>query len=75
MKFVAYSIEHLRDGIEECAMIFDNRDAALKWINRLRDGFGGCNRSFRLFNLGEELPLSIESIEEPQPPKVIQRFV
>lgn len=72
--YVAYCLERLRDANEECAKIFNNKQAALDWIEKLANGFAGCNCDFKLFELGKELPLT-ETVEEtPQPSKKRRKF-
>ena len=72
--YVIYACERLRDGREEWAKICSSLDEALKYINKMAGGFGGCNTEFRLFGLGEEIPLARETVEEPQPSKKNTRF-
>ena len=75
MGYVAYWCEHLRDGLQEGARIFNTKAAALECINGLANGFSGKNMTFGLFELGKAIPLSIEQIEEPQPSKVQKCYV
>jgi hypothetical protein len=65
--YVVCFIERLRDGIEEGARAFDNLPAALAFINT--DFFAKNNYTFRLFTLGEEIPLHQEKVQIPQPMK------
>ena len=65
--YMVYACEHLRDALEEYAKCFRSMEAALEFINR--DRFAQDNHTFRLFELGKEIPLAQEEVEEPQPAK------
>ena len=69
--FVVYGQEHLRDELVEWAKCFNTLEQAIEYINK--DLFAS-NITFRLFRLGEEIPLVQENIEEPQPPKVKTKY-
>lgn len=72
--YVVYCNERLRDGNEDCARLFTTKGAALEWIEKIANGFAGCNHDFALFELGKQIPL-IESVEEtPQPAKTKRKF-
>lgn len=74
MAYVVYFCERLRDGREEGARVVDTVEEGLALIERYAHGYGGCNTTFRLFELGREIPLERETVEEPQPAKVRTRF-
>ena len=65
-KYVVYWCESLRDGIEEGARVKSTIEGALQLITSLSNGWLG-NTTFRLFELGKEIPLTQETIEIPQP--------
>lgn len=75
MKYVAWSVERLRDGEEESAKITNSKEDALIWINKLRQGYAGCNREFALFELGKQIPLGVERTSIPQAPVEIEKIV
>jgi hypothetical protein len=66
--FIVYAVEHLRDGIEEWARLFDTKEAALAYINKVATGFAGSNCTFRLFTIGTEIPLKKSTVETPRDP-------
>ena len=66
--YVAYVCEHLRDGNEEAAMIFSDTASAMAWINKHANSYAGGNCDFKLFKLGEEIPIKEGAVEEPRPP-------
>lgn len=71
--YVVYFCEHLRDGEEDGAKIVSTIEQALAVIDRIGNGFAGGNYSFRLFKLGEEIPLKREVVKEPKPVEVVER--
>ncbi len=75
MGYVVYVCEHLRDGTDEHGKLFETKEAALHYIN---DGisrwFCSDNMTFKLFELGREVPLTQEEVELPQPSKKTRRF-
>lgn len=71
--YVVYFCEHMRDGQEEGAKIVDTVEEALSIVDRIGNGFAGSNHSFRLFKLGEEIPLKREVVKEPKPVEVVER--
>lgn len=74
--YVVYYCEHLRDGTEEGAKCFDALEEALAFLNKARnDWFAADNHTFRLFELGREVRLLEETVEESQPPRVVRRSV
>jgi hypothetical protein len=76
MGYVAYWVEHLRDGEEEGAVVFSGLPAALYFLTAARnEWFAADNFTFRLFELGKELPLEEESVMEQPPPKVGRRVI
>jgi hypothetical protein len=75
MPFVAVSVEHMRDGKEDCARCFHTKEEALEWIEKIANGFAGSNHTFQLFELGREIPLEFTDVSEPQPPKIVKRAV
>lgn len=72
---VLFWCEYLRDGTEEGAKVIPNKRAAVELANKLLSSFGGCNTEFKLFELGKEVPLGKETVEEPQPSKKTTKFV
>ena len=70
--YVAYACEHLRDGEEESAMIFSKKEDAAAWIEKIANGYAGNNHSFRLFEIGKELPI-LETVQETPQPTVKKR--
>lgn len=64
MKYVVYGCEHLRDGQEEWAKVCDTIEDAMKIINK--DRFAQSNHTFRLFELGAEIPLKQEECKEKE---------
>lgn len=72
--YVAYCNECLRDGNEECARLFDTKEQALAWIEKLANGFNGENCDFALFELGKQIPLE-QSVEMEEPKPQIKRRV
>lgn len=71
--YVVYYCEHMRDGKEDGAKVVDTIEEALAVIDRIGNGFAGSNYSFRLFKLGEEIPLKREVVEEPKPVEIVKR--
>ena len=69
--YVGWYEEHLRDGHESGAKIFGNKQDALDWFGGFSE-FG--NYEFKLFELGKEIPIKLEAVEEPQPPKVKKKW-
>lgn len=66
--YVAYCIKRLRDGTEECSKIFNNKEDALEWLEKLENGFAGSNCDFALFELGKQIPLEqFDEMEQPKP--------
>lgn len=55
--FVVYCFTQVQDGHEEHVKLFDTAEAALKYINDGANPWGATN-SFKLFYLGEEIPLT-----------------
>lgn len=73
--YVVYFCEHLRDGIEEGARAFDNLPDAIAFLDNARnEWFARSNYTFKLFTLGEEIPLEEEKVEVPQPSKETVKF-
>lgn len=57
--YVVYWREHLRDGIEEGAKVLQGLQPALDFLNKLvAESFAADNMDFKLFQLGEEIPLT-----------------
>lgn len=73
--YVVYWIEHLRDGNEEGAKIVETVDEGLSLIDKLANGFAGCNMDFKLFELGKEISIVKGAVEAPQPAKKVVKFV
>lgn len=74
--YVACFCEHLRDGREEGAKVVPTLKDALEIFERIRNrGVAGSNYTFRLFELGREIPLEEQVIETPQPTVKSSRFV
>jgi hypothetical protein len=72
--YVVYYCECLRDGREEGAECFDTVEQASAFINADSWGAGYRNITFRLFELGRELPLVRVTEQVPQPPVVKTQF-
>ena len=72
MGYVVYACEQLRDGFEEYAKVFNSKEGAVAWINK--DRFAQDNPTFKLFELGQEIPITQEKTEIPQPSKVEKRY-
>lgn len=62
--YVVCFCERLRDGTEEGAKVFPTREKAIEFINKIANGFAGDNCDFRLFELGKEIPIRGEKVEE-----------
>lgn len=73
--YVAYCKEHLRDGIEECAKIFDRKEDAVAWIEKLANGHAGGNCEFALFELGDRIDLVEITEVTPQPALKRKRYI
>ena len=60
--YVVYFCETMRDGKDHGAKIIETLEKALKYIN---DGrwYPRSNYAFKLFELGEEIPLVTKTIE------------
>ncbi len=71
--YVVYYVTFLQDGHEEGSKVFAKLDEALKYIDWLGNT-GGDRTEFRLFELGKEIPLNVETVEEPQPSKKKVRY-
>ena len=56
-KYVVYFCEHLRDGEESGAKIKSSLEEALHFINE-GNWWPKDNISFKLFKLGDEIPLT-----------------
>lgn len=72
--YVVYFREHLRDGREEHAKAFDSLEKAIAFINEVANGYGGATYSFRMFELGKEVPIRSVNEETPQPPVIKTRY-
>lgn len=75
MGYVANCVEHLRDGQEMVARLFHTKRQALDWMSKIRNGFGGDCHTFQLFELGKEIKLTMNEETEPQPVKIVKKFV
>lgn len=73
--FVVAAVEHMRDETTEYGKFFKTQGAALAWIDERLNGFAGCNMTFRVFELGREIPLKFDKVMEPQPAKEVKRTV
>ena len=71
--YVACCHTHLQDGHEHSCKVFNTKEQALEWINRIA-GYGYDQKTFELFKLGKEIPLESANIEEPQPPKITEGY-
>lgn len=71
--YVVYCCEHLRDGIEEGAKCFDKLEDALDFLNS-PNWFARSNSTFKLFELGKQIPLELVKTEVPQPSKQTVKF-
>lgn len=65
--YVAYRLERMQDGWEESTKIFHSVRHAIDWVNQYPIA---PNETVRLFELGQEIPLEITEIREPQPDRV-----
>ncbi len=65
--YVVYFCERLRDGREEGARIVNTKEEAIDFINKIRGSFAGSNYEFGLYELGKQIPITTETVEEPQP--------
>ena len=73
--YVAYWLEHLRDGCEEGAKVFATKEGALEFLGKLKSGFAGQNTEVRLFELGQEIQIVVREEMEPQPNRVVRRVL
>ena len=72
--YVCSGIEHLRDGVEHVAKIVGSQEEAMEVFERWAYSHGGCNMTFRLFELGGEIPIEIETVEIPGPVQKVKKF-
>lgn len=72
--YVVYYVERMRDENAEHARCFERLDHAIAFVNKLADSFFGACIESRLFEMGKEVPLVSDDVEEPQPAKVTRRF-
>jgi hypothetical protein len=61
--WVVYGCEHLRDGIEEWAKVVSSVEEALAYIN---SGRFQHNYTFKIFELGKEVPIKQRTVKEEQ---------
>lgn len=73
--YVVFWSEHLRDGTEEGARCYETLEGALEGAGELLEGFNRHNLTVRVFTMGEEIPIVVEEVKEPQPPKVVKMVV
>ncbi len=66
--------EHLRDGQESGGKVVHGLDRAVEVANRVINGFGGCNTTVEVFELGKPVPLWEDVVEEPQAPITKRRL-
>ena len=72
MKYVVYWCGPIHDG----AKLVFSLEVALELINRIKGGWPlGGNCEFRLFELGKEIPLHRETVEELQSPKKTMKYI
>lgn len=66
--YVVYYFERLQDGHEEGAKVVGSLEEAIKIIEKWSNGFGGNNDNtiFKLFELGKEIPITEQIVEEKQ---------
>lgn len=64
--FVVWWEEALRDGSEQGAKVLASLESAKIFMENLVNGFGGANISCRLFQLGNEIPITKQEVEEKQ---------
>lgn len=69
IRYVVYYSERLRDGFEEGAKIFSEKEDALEFINDFSKWIGYPNMDFKLFYLGEEIALTKQETIVSQPSK------
>lgn len=67
--YVVYWCERLRDGTDEGAKVLNSIEGVQELVKQLSRHIGYSNTTIRLFKLGEEIPLTVEKVLEPQPPK------
>jgi hypothetical protein len=63
-RYVVYWEEQLRDGMESGCEIVNTLEEASVLIDKIANGFVGCNTSFCLFKLGEQIHLKFDKVEE-----------
>ena len=77
--YVVYFFEKLQDGTEEGAKVFNNLESAVIQATKWKfDGWPTGNESncdVRIFELGKEIPLKEEVVEETQPSIKKRKFV
>lgn len=61
--YVVWYCERLRDGQEERSKMFKSIQSAVDWIEKMSNGFFGCNLDFELFEVGRKIPIEFK-VEE-----------
>lgn len=74
MKYVIHGCERLRDGIEEWARVVSSLEEAEAYLDKRGNGFAACNMSFKVFELGKEVGVAEETVEQPQPARTSRKF-
>lgn len=73
MSYIVSFTYHSNDCEEHFSQPFASIEEAMAYINKKH--FAGDSFSYRLFELGKELPLKKVTVQEPQPPKAVTKFV
>lgn len=71
---VVWCLTQLQDGRDEWAQIVASWEDAVALVNKCLDSESGREiKTYKVFKLGEEVPLRIREEEVPQPPVMMQR--
>lgn len=75
-KYLVEITEHLRDGQEVWVIVANSVEEAVGIVNDSRERGLGDNKTFRVFeiSIGKEIPLVLDTFEEPQLPKKTTKF-
>lgn len=73
--YVVYYCEQMRDGTSDGAKVVVGLENALAVADKIVNGFCGDNTEVRLFELGVEIPLKRQIIEEAQPARTKAKMV
>lgn len=72
--YVVWWCERMRDGNDEVAQIVASEEAAVALIDKIANGFAGSDMEFKIFELGNEIPLERDTTEKPRPPVTATRY-